>query len=216
MPDLISKFDGKPIGAHLAPAQGTRRGGVVVIQEIFGVSDHIRDVCAKYAALGYDALAPSLYDRVEPNFQAPHTDFTKGVAAMRATPWDQVQGDVQAAIDALAGPVFITGFCYGGAVSWFAAARCTGLKAASSFYGRLINELLGDKPKIPIQLHYGRKDASIPLDLVDAVRAAHPAADIHLYDGGHGFCREGSRDFHRESCELAFTRTLAWFEGHSA
>ena len=88
--------------------------------------------------------------------------------------WEQVTADVQAAIDALPQPVYITGFCYGGAVSWMAAARCAGLKAASCFYGRMITDLLNEKPKIPVMLHYGAKDAAIPPENVEKVRAATP------------------------------------------
>ena len=135
---LTSAHDGFTLTAHRVEAIGPRRGGVVVIQEIFGVSDHVRERCATF-------------DRIEPGFAAglDAAGFAKGKDAVASSPWPQVMADVQAAIDALAAPVFITGFCYGGAVAWLAAARCTGLAAASGFYGRLINTLLGEAPRVP-------------------------------------------------------------------
>jgi carboxymethylenebutenolidase len=211
--ELVSTHDRFRFGAHHVPARGARRGAVVVIQEIFGVSDHVRERCDAFAAAGYDALAPSIFDRIEPGFQAPldAAGFDKGRAAVTASPWPQVAGDVQAAIAALAPPVFITGFCYGGAVTWLAAARCTGLTAASAFYGRMINALLDDTPRVPIVLHYGSRDPSITPAMIDEVRARHPAVPVHLYDAGHGFCRQGSADHDAASCALATERTLAFF-----
>jgi carboxymethylenebutenolidase len=214
MPELRSAKDGFTLGAHHAPAHGARRGGVVVIQEIFGVTPHIKERCATFAAAGYEALAPSMFDRIERGFEVKldADGFNRGRAAVAASPWDQVAADVQAAIDALAPPVFVTGFCWGGAVSWLAAARCTGLSGASAFYGRMINMLLDDAPRVPILLHYGAKDPSIPLTAVDEVRARYPALPIHVYDdAGHGFCRQDSADYHASSCALATERTLTLF-----
>jgi carboxymethylenebutenolidase len=214
--ELRSAYDGKAIGAYraTAAASGERRGGVVVVQEIFGVSDHIRERCDMYAAAGYDAIAPSIFDRIEPGFQASldASGTAKGRAAVEASPWDQVAGDIQAAIDALAPPVFVTGFCYGGAVAWLAAARCRGLSAASAFYGRMINNLLDDAPRVPIILHYGEHDPSIPAAAVAEVRARHPDVPVFVYPATHGFCRKGSEGFYDAgSCELATERTLAFF-----
>lgn len=211
--DLRSKFDGRSIGAYRAAAAGERRGGVVVVQEIFGVSAHIRERCDAFAAAGYDAIAPSIFDRIEAGFQAPldAAGLQKGRAAVDASPWEQVAGDVQAAIDALAPPVFVTGFCYGGAVTWLAAARCRGVTAASAFYGRLINSLLDDAPRVPIILHYGERDPSIPAAAVAQVRERYPDVPVHLYPAGHGFCRQGSADHDPGSCARATERTLAFF-----
>ena len=212
--DLVSAYDGKSIGAYRAAAHGERRGGVVVVQEIFGVSEHVRERCDTFAAAGYDAIAPSIYDRIEPGFKATldAAGSLKGRAAVDATPWDQVAGDIQAAIDALAPPVFVTGFCYGGAVTWLAAARCRGLTAASAFYGRMINNLLDDAPRVPIILHYGEQDPSIPPAAVAEVRARYPDVQVFMYPATHGFCRQGSVGFYDAgSCELATERTLAFF-----
>lgn len=214
---LTSRHDGFALPCYRVGAQGARKGSVVVIQEIFGVTDHIVAMADRFAAAGYDAIAPSLYDRIEPNFHADHTDA--GIAHARKvidqTPMRQVGADVQTCIDAMEGPVHITGFCYGGGVAWFAAGRCTGLASASCFYGRIINMMLDVTPKIPTILHYGRHDAAIPQAMVDEVHAAHPDAPVYMYDAGHGFCREGSADFHAASRDLAMARTLEHFGRHA-
>lgn len=210
---ISSRHDGFAISAHSVAPVAARQGGVVVIQEIFGVTAHVLDMCGVFANAGYAALAPSLFDRVEPSFFADMSPegVQKGLAAVRASSWDQVAGDIQAAIDALPRPVYVTGFCYGGAVSWLAAARCTGVSAVSCFYGRLIADLLDQKPKAPVMLHYGARDASIPMEAVERVRAAVPDSPLYLYDAGHGFCRAGSHDFEVTARDLAVSRTLDWF-----
>lgn len=193
---------------------------MVVLQEIFGLTDHIDDMCTQFAEAGFDAIAPGLFERIERDFDAAHdtAGVGKGIAAVQATPWAQVAGDVQAAIDWMTaregGPVFVTGFCYGGAATWLAAARCTGLSAASGYYGRLITSLLDEPPRAPTILHYGQNDPGIPLADVDRVRAAYPNVPIHLYDAGHGFCRKGSADFNGAASSAAFARTIAHFNAH--
>lgn len=210
---LKSGKDGFEFGALCVNPTGAPKGGVVVAQEIFGLSDHIGDMCAAFADAGYAALAPSLFDRVEPGFHAglDAEGIRKGVEAVKASPWPQVVADIQAAIDALPQPAYIVGFCYGGAASWTAAAQCSGLKAASCFYGRLIADLLDNAPKVPVMLHYGARDASIPPEHVERVRVAAPDSPLYLYDAGHGFCRAGSSDFDAPSCDLAMARTVDWF-----
>jgi carboxymethylenebutenolidase len=210
---LASRHDGFALPALFATPAQAPIGGVVVIQEIFGLSDHIAEICERFAGAGYAALAPGLFERIEPNFHAGHDaeGFQKGGAAVKACPWPQVIGDVQAAIEALPKPTCITGFCYGGAVSWLAASRCQGLSAASCFYGRLIADLLDETPAAPVMLHYGARDPAIPMDNVERVRAAAPDSPLYLYDAGHGFCREGSADFNAAARDLAMTRTLDWF-----
>ncbi|MEZ5995215.1 MAG: dienelactone hydrolase family protein [Hyphomonadaceae bacterium] len=210
---LTSAHDGFALQAIRARPKGAVRGGVLVLQEIFGLTSHIAAMCAHFADAGYEAIAPSLFDRVESGFQANHDPegVQKGIAAVMASPWPQAAGDMQAAINALPQPAYVTGFCYGGAAAWVAAAQCTGLKAASCFYGRLIANLLDRKPAVPVMLHYGAHDASIPPENVESVRAAAPESPIYLYDAGHGFCREGSNDFNAGARDLSLTRTLDWF-----
>jgi carboxymethylenebutenolidase len=210
---LKSAIDGFALPALAPQPRGEAIGGVVVIQEIFGLTEHVAEMCGVFANAGYAVLAPGLFERIEPNFNAglDGPGIEKGRAGVMGSPWPQVMSDVQAAIDALPQPCYVTGFCYGGAVAWLAAARCAGLKAASCFYGRLIADLLDDKPKAPVMLHYGARDPSIPPENVERVRLAAPDSPLYLYDAGHGFCRAGSHDFHAASRDLALARTLDWF-----
>lgn len=210
---LTSKIDNFQLTAISVEPKTTPIGGVVIIQEIFGLTEHIEDICRVFADAGYHAIAPSLFDRIEAGFHAGHDPdgIQKGIGAVMKSPWPQVVSDMQAAIDALPQPVYVTGFCYGGAATWMAAAECTGLKAASCFYGRLIANILDRKPKIPTMLHYGARDASIPPENVESVRLAAPDSPLYLYDAGHGFCRAGSSDYDAAARELAMSRTLNWF-----
>ncbi|HQT54610.1 MAG TPA: dienelactone hydrolase family protein, partial [Phenylobacterium sp.] len=180
---------------------------------IFGVTDHIRELADGYAEDGYEVIAPSFYDRLQPGFEADYSaeSIAKGVEYSTATPWDQVAGDLQAAIDALSPAVFVTGFCWGGAATWLAACRCTGISATSAFYGRRISELVGETPKVPTILHFGRHDASIPLEKVEEIRSAHPEIPVHLYDAGHGFVSDRRADYNPDAARLARLRTLQVF-----
>lgn len=210
---LKSAFDGFDLTSLSAQSSADPIGGVVVAQEIFGLSDHIAQMCEVFADAGYATLAPGLFDRIERNFHAglDGDGIEKGRSAAMASPWPQVMGDIQAAIDFLPKPCYVVGFCYGGAVAWMAAARCTGLSAASCFYGRLIADLLDNGPKVPVMLHYGARDPSIPIENVERVRLAEPTSPLYLYDAGHGFCRAGSHDFDQASRDLAISRTIDWF-----
>jgi carboxymethylenebutenolidase len=210
---VTSSLDGFVLPVLSARLESAPIGGVVVIQEIFGLTDHIADICDRFANEGYAVLAPGLFERVAPGFHAEldAAGVEQGRAAVAASPWPQVLGDVQAAIDALPQPCYVAGFCYGGAVAWLAAARCAGVRAASCFYGRLIADLADVSPKAPVMLHYGARDASIPPDNIERVRQAAPDAPLYLYNTGHGFCRDGSHDFDAAARDLALARTMDWF-----
>jgi len=213
---LKSRFDGFELAAYRAAPQDARRGGLLLIQEIFGVTDHIRELCEGFAEEGYEVIAPAFYDRLEPRFAADYSQpaIQKGVRYSTETPWDQVAGDAQAAIDALAEPVFVTGFCWGGAATWLAACRCEGLSAAAGYYGRRISELNDETPKAPIILHFGKTDASIPPERIEEIAERHPDVPIYLYDAGHGFVSDRRSDYDADSARLARLRTLAWFANH--
>jgi carboxymethylenebutenolidase len=205
--------DGFVFDAFHALAEDARRGGLVVVQEIFGVTPLIREVALSFAADGYEVVAPSLFDRRERGFQATYD--AQGVARGRdlseATPWDEVAQDLQACVAALAPPVFVVGYCWGGTAAWLAACRCEGLAGASAFYGRRIPELLAETPLCPIILHFGRADASIPAATHEDIAAAHPEVPIHLYDAGHGFASDRPGDFQPDAARLARLRTLQLF-----
>ena len=211
---LKSRHDGFTLPALHAPAQGKAKGAVIVVQEIFGLTPHIAEVAATFAAAGYETLAPAMFARIDPHFIADLSPegVARGRDAVLATPWAQVVGDIQAAIDASPKPCFVVGFCWGGAAAWAAAAQCENVRAASCFYGRMIINLLEQKPRAPAMLHYGARDASIPHAEIERVRAAAPAdTPLHIYDAGHGFCRKESADFNAAACDLALRRTLDWF-----
>ncbi len=211
--------DSAVIGVYHVEASGPRRGGLVLIQEIFGVTEHIREQCDRYAAEGYEVLAPALFDREAPGLQASYSQEDKQAAlriARELHSFDQSIADVQVCIDKLKdkGPVFITGYCYGGSVAWAAASRCSGLAAASGYYGSMIPRMIDDSPRCPTILHFGKLDEGIPLDGVEAVRARHPEVEVYLYDAGHGFNSDRRSDFHDESATLARARTLALFRAN--
>lgn len=217
MIDIQAK-DGFTLGAWHAPAQGERKGGLVVIQEIFGITPHIRDVCDGFAADGFEVLAPALFDRTERGFTAEFTaeGFERARKAAGAVEWDKVVMDVQACVDRLkdAGPVFIVGYCFGGAVVWVAACRVEGLAAASGYYGRLIVDFLDETPRCPIILHFGETDPSIPMENVKRISEAHPDIPVHVYPAGHGFNSDRPELHHEESARLARQRTLDLFRAH--
>ncbi len=210
---LTSAFDGFEFDAYHAPVRDARRGGLLLIQEIFGVTDHIRELADGFAEDGYEVIAPAFYDRLERGFATGYDPegIQKGVRYSQETPWDQVAGDAQAAIDALKPPVYVTGFCWGGAATWLAACRCEGLSAAAAFYGRRISELVDETPKCPIILHFGKSDASIPMDKVEEIRERHPEIPVHLYDAGHGFVSDRRQDYAPDAARLARLRTLQLF-----
>ena len=210
---LKSKADGFEFDAYHAAPKDARRGGLVLIQEIFGVTPGIRELADSFAEDGYEVLAPSTFDRSEPGFVTERTPegIATGRGYMLAQSWDQTIGDIQACIDALNGPVFITGFCYGGTASWLAAARCTGLTAAACFYGGGISGLVGETPRIPVILHFGKRDAHITSEHWDTIAASHPDVPLYLYDADHGFFSRDRPDYDPEPANLARLRTLQLF-----
>ncbi len=214
----MTMSDGAEIAVYHAEAVGERRGGLVLVQEIFGVTDHIRELCDEYAVDGYEVLAPSLYDREHPGFEAEYTgpDFERAVElARKLHPFDLSLMDAQTCIDALKdkGPVFITGYCYGGSVAWAMAGESDDLAAASCYYGSLIPTMFIDRaPKCATIAHFGRYDGGIPIEGVEALIAkAHPTAEIFVYEAGHGFNSDRRKDYHEPSADVARERTLALF-----
>jgi carboxymethylenebutenolidase len=211
--------DGASIGVYHVEPKGARRGGLVLIQEIFGVTDHIKEQCDSYAVEGYEVLGPALFDREAPGLQASYSpeDIQKALQIARTQhPFALSIQDTQTCIDALAskGPVFITGYCYGGTVTWAAVCRCSGLAAASAYYGGQIPQLADETPRCPTILHFGKHDKGIPIEAVEAVKARHPEVQVYIYDAGHGFNSDRRTDYHAESAKLARERTLALFRAN--
>jgi carboxymethylenebutenolidase len=219
---LKSKIDGFEFAALHAAAEGHRKGGIVIIQEIFGLDKYVQEDVARWAAKGFEALAPSMYDRQEPGFTAAHDDagMQAGFKYALANGLDNALGDVQAAVDFLKdkGPVFIVGYCYGGWIVWEAAGKVSGLSAGSSYYGGFIKDNLDLKLNVPIICHFGRKDGHIPADEIKAgIEKGHPDVPVYIYENsGHGFNNDGRPDSDLADAELARKRSLEFFEAHGA
>jgi len=211
----ISAADGRAISAYETLPGGPPRGGIVVVQEIFGVTAHIRDLVDAFAAAGYHAMAPAMFDRLEPGVMLPYTDVEGGRARVARLTRENVIADVGGAVMHLAGSgrVGVVGYCWGGTVAWIAAATLP-IAAAVSYYGTRINQNLDLRPTCPMQLHYGELDASTPPGHIQQVRDALPSGEFHLYPAGHGFNCTDRADYHADSARLAFERTLDFLGRH--
>jgi carboxymethylenebutenolidase len=214
----LTAADGHAFKAYLAEPAERPRGAIVVVQEIFGVNSHIRSVADGYAADGYLAIAPSMFDRVQRGYESGYTqaEIQAGVALMQRVTWDDAIKDVSAAVESVkhAGEVGVVGYCWGGAVTWLAAARIPGLAAAVPYYGGAIPSLIGERPACQTLLHFGENDTSIPLDKARAVAKAHPAVTAHFYAAGHGFNCDQRASFNEAAAHLARERTLEFFRKH--
>lgn len=215
----LKASDGFQLGGYRAEPAGAPKGAVVVIQEIFGVNHHIRSICDRLASAGYVAVAPSIFDRIEPNFQSGYSPDEVAVARkFVANPdWAAMLLDTQAAIDAVkaVGPVGIVGFCLGGSVAYAAATKLSGLSAAIGYYGGAVVRFANDKPKVPTQLHFGEKDTGIPLSDVDIIKAKRPDVEVLVYPGAqHGFNCDERASYDRASADIAWPRSLDFFAKH--
>ena len=215
--------DGQAIPAYVATPKGPAKGGIVVIQEIFGVNAHIRAVADGYAADGYLAIAPAIFHRVKPGVELGYTpdDMGAGMALKTATealPSPGVMQDIQAAIQyaAQAGRVGMVGYCYGGLLTWRSACELDGLSAAVAYYGggTTTPDEIKRKPKCPVLAHYGERDKHISVESVEAFRKAHPEVEVHLYPADHGFNCDHRGSWNAEAAKLARERSLAFFAKH--
>ena len=209
--------DGQHISAYRA-GEGNPRG-LVLLQEIFGVNAHIRETADHFASLGYDVIAPALFDRAEPNVELDYSSESvqRGLALRAQIPLEHTLQDIDAAIQALGGkPTAIVGYCWGGALAWQAACKLGGLSAASCWYPGGIGQAKDLTARIPTQVHFGKTDTSIPMSEVTEFQQAQPNVETFLYDAGHGFGCEPRPAFDRQAYELAQERTLAFFSGNLA
>jgi len=212
----MTMSDGAEIGVYHVEPRAARRGGLVLIQEIFGVTDHIKQCCDSFADEGYEVLGPSLYDRESPGFQVSYSpeDVQKAIKIARGEhPFELSWKDAGTCIDVLKGkgPVFITGYCYGGSVTWAAACKCDGLAAASGYYGGNIPQMAEWQPKCPTILHFGKHDHGIPMEQVQKIEKLHPEVKVYVYDAGHGFNSDRRTDYNEAAAKLAGQRTLELF-----
>ena len=215
----LTAADDFQLGGYRADPATAPRAAVVVIQEIFGVNHHIRAVCDRLAGEGYVAIAPAIFDRLERNFQSGYSPDEVTVARkFVANPdWTAMLRDIQAAIDAVkdVGPVGIIGFCLGGSIAYAAATKLSGLSAAIGYYGGAIVRFTDDKPKAPTQLHFGEKDAGIPLSDVETIRAKRPDVEIYIYPGAqHGFHCDERASYDKASADIAWPRSMNFLAKH--
>lgn len=210
----LTSADGAKISAYRADPEGTPKGGIVVIQEIFGVNHHIRGDTDKFARHGYAAIAPAFFDRIEPGIELGYdaAGIEAGRGYMGMLDIDKTLGDVRAAADALkgVGKIGAVGYCWGGTIAWLTACRL-GIPSVG-YYGGQIAKHVGEKPKAPVMLHFGETDHAIPLTDVEKVTAAHPDVPVYVYAGaGHGFNCDERGSYDAKSAGIALGRTLDFF-----
>lgn len=212
--ETLVSTDGFTFEAERIQASGARKGGLILIQEIFGLNSFMTSIGNRFAGAGYEVLMPSMFDRQEKSFtREAHDDeaIATGVGYAQANGRDAAMADIEACVATLEGPVFISGFCYGGSMAYLAACELDGIVAASCYYGGLLPTLKSLSPKCPTIAHFGRDDPHIPVAGVEAFMAARKDVPVYLYDAGHGFAREGI-DYAPDADALAMTRTLELFE----
>jgi carboxymethylenebutenolidase len=202
--------DGHELDAYLAEPTGTPKGGLVVVQEVFGVTNHIKRVADQFAAQGYKAIAPAMFDRLSRDLTLDYSEVQKGLEYMRQLKWPNTLADLEAAADEVrnAGSAAVVGYCWGGTVAHVAASELP-LDAAVSYYGGGVAKMLDKKPHCPILYHFGDQDASIPLPDVEMIRRANPHSPLFIYPGaGHGFNCDERGSYSAKDAQLAFQRSV--------
>jgi carboxymethylenebutenolidase len=211
----LTAKDGHKLGGYRADPTGKPRGAIVVIQEIFGVNHHIRNVTDGFAKEGYVAVAPALFDRIEKGLELGYDQksIESGRALRAKVALDDSLADLQAAIDYAKqfGKVGVVGYCWDGSLAFLAATRLAGVAAAVGYYGGMIAEHAQEKPKVPTLLHFGDQDQSIPMSDVEKVKKARDELPIHVYHAGHGFSCDERASYNAEAAKTARERTLKFF-----
>jgi carboxymethylenebutenolidase len=211
--------DGHELDAYVAEPAGKPWGGLVVVQEIFGVNQHMRSVADRFAQEGFYAVAPALFDRVESNVELTDTaeGMQKGMGLAQKINIDDAVKDVDAALRYAAKktgkPAGVVGYCYGGTLAWLSATRLSPA-AAVGYYGGQIARFVHESPHAPVLLHFGRHDSHIPQADVEKVHAAHPEVEICWYDAGHAFNNDTRASYNAEAAKEAMARTLTFFNRH--
>jgi carboxymethylenebutenolidase len=215
----LTTTDKHTLGAYRADPSGTPKGGMVVVQEIFGVNHHIRAVCDRLAALGYVAIAPAVFDRFAPDFECGYTpdEIAHARSLLGNLNFDNMMLDITAAKDNIkdAGPLGIVGFCMGGTAAFLAACRIPGFAASVAFYGGMIAKFGDEKPKCPLQMHFGEKDDGIPMSTVEEIKKKQPQAETYVYPGAaHGFYCDERASYNKDAANLAWGRTQEFLTKH--
>ena len=209
---LVSK-DNHELDAYVSSPQNEEKGSIIIIQEIFGITNHIESVCQSFANEGYKVIAPALFDRFEKNIVLDYSQIEEGKSFKERLDITHAMNDIDAAISICDNPVAIVGYCFGGMLTHIAASKLN-VSCAVSYYGGLIAENhLDQSPNCPIMYHFGEQDIAIPMENVDLIREHYPEAIIHTYpDAGHGFNCEMRNDYHQPSAELAFERSINFLD----
>lgn len=205
----LTAADGFKLEAFRATPSGPSRGGLVILQEIFGVTDQLKEVVRSYARDGYDTIIPALYDRVAPQTVVPFSDSNRGRDLAYGLPLDKVVLDIAAAADCVRGAhgASVLGFCWGGGVIVRAAAEVD-LRGAIAFYGTRLPTYLDCKPKCPLLFHFGTTDPNSTPEIIEQVRDAFPSAETHLYNAGHAFANDVRPTYVADAAQAARARTL--------
>jgi carboxymethylenebutenolidase len=207
----LTAADGHVLEAYVAEAKGRAKGSVVVVQEIFGVTGHIKRVADQYAAEGFRTIAPAMFDRIRPGITLDYKDIQQGIAYMRQLEWPGTLADVEAAAEYVRGAgggTAVVGFCWGGTVAHVAASELD-FDAAVSYYGGGVAKMLDKHPQCAIVYHIGDQDHSIPLADVEKIKKAYPAATVHVYAGAqHGFNCDERASYSEADAKLAFARSV--------
>jgi len=212
----LSEAAGHPFKAWLAAPEGIPKGAVVVLQEIFGVTEHIKAVVLEFASQGYLAIAPSMFDYLEPGVALDYDEVDKGRSYKEACDPEQNIADIKVAVAAVAhaGKVGAVGYCWGGGLAYLAACEA-GVDAAVAYYGANIALHLEREPRCPVMYHFGALDPLIPMSVVDNIQAARPDDLFHIYPhSGHGFNCTDREDYNPEDAATALDRTRAFFGRH--
>jgi carboxymethylenebutenolidase len=210
----LTASDGHKLDCWLEPAQGSRRGGLVILQEIFGVTDQLKGLARRYAALGYEIAIPALFDRHEKGAVVPFDQAAKGRDMMLASKLDETMIDVVAAVSKLSegnGKVVVMGFCWGGGLA-IRAAQMLEIAGAVSFYGTRLPQYLDLPLKAPVLGHFGTKDDHVPPEMLKQAQESLPELDVHMYDAGHAFANDARPTYVPEAAEKAHSRTEAFLE----
>jgi carboxymethylenebutenolidase len=209
--------DGHEFAAWLAPAVGERRGAIVVLQEIFGVNAHIREVADGFAREGYVCIAPALFDRVKRGVELGYSpeDVQLGRGYVLQIPKEKLLADIAACINVVkhAGPVAAVGYCWGGSLAHLAACELP-VRAAVDYYGTRTVENLHLATRAPVQYHFGDRDKTLPPEAIEKIRAADPDGEFHVYAADHGFNCDHRAAFDAAAAKLARERTLDFLQRH--
>ena len=208
----LTASDGHELDCWMEPAKGARCGGLVILQEIFGVTDQLKGVATHYAARGLDVAIPALFDRKERGAVFPFDQGPKGRDLMMAADLSETMTDVDAAVAALAekgGKVAVLGFCWGGGLA-LRAAQQLDIAGAVAFYGTRLPQYLDRPLKAPLLCHFGTKDDHVPEEMIEEMKAYLPEAEVHMYEAGHAFANDARPSYVAEAADLAHQRSAAF------